>query len=141
MDIITLKTSDDKSFEVLYTVVKESKTIMDLISEVGTMHPIPLPTVASEPLTKAIAFYMLEADAREDFFKDIDYRALIDIICAANYLDCKTLLDAAAEALAKPIIGKQPAEILTMYGLDPAVLTPELEAQIEAEAPWIKENL
>lgn len=139
MDIITLTSSDGESFEVLHTVAKESKTIMDLIDEVGTRNPIPLPTIASASLTKAIAFYMLEAGAREDFFKDMDYQALIDIVCAANYLDCKTLLDAAAEALTKPILGKQPAEILTAFGMDPALLTPEIEAQIEAEEPWIKE--
>lgn len=64
---------------------------------------------------------------------------MFDLILAANYLDIKGLLDAAAKTVANLIKGKSSLEIRNYFKLENDY-TEEEQAQMRKENEWCEEN-
>jgi hypothetical protein len=65
---------------------------------------------------------------------------LYSLAKAANYLCCKELLYLAAKAIANKIRGKECKEVVRILGGNAEEFTPEAEAAVRNEHPWVEER-
>ncbi|XP_024625295.1 SKP1-like protein 1B isoform X2 [Medicago truncatula] len=114
---MTLKSSDNETFEVPEAVALESQTIKHMIEDDCTDNGIPVPNVTGQILAKVIEYCKKHVDAAssdekpsEDDLKNwdaefvkVDQDTLFDLILAANYLNIKSLLDLTCQSVADMI--------------------------------------
>ncbi|KAK9941604.1 hypothetical protein M0R45_007306 [Rubus argutus] len=149
--MITLKSSDQETFEIEESVALESETIKHMVEDGCADNAIPLPNVTSSILAKVLEYCNRHAkegkdqDNKEeksdklkafdaDFVK-VDQNVLFDLILAANYLNIKGLLDLTCQAVADMIKGKTPEEIRKHFNIKND-FTPEEEEDIRRENQW-----
>ncbi|KAL5728565.1 suppressor of kinetochore protein mutant [Ranunculus cassubicifolius] len=144
--MITLKSSDNQSFEVEESVISESQTIKNIIEDDCAEDAIPLPNVTGTILAKVIEYCKKHVDVAADNkdedlknwdaeFMKIDQATLFDLILAANYLNVKGLLDLTCQTVADMIKGKTPEEIRKTFNIVND-FTPEEEAELRRENQW-----
>ncbi|OVA19530.1 SKP1 component [Macleaya cordata] len=75
----------------------------------------------------------------EEFMKQMDHKAIFDIILAANYMNIKSLMDLGCQTIADLINGKKAEEIREIFGIKND-FTPEEEEEIKRENQWTCEN-
>ncbi|XVF45549.1 hypothetical protein PTKIN_Ptkin02bG0215100 [Pterospermum kingtungense] len=150
---ITLKSSDNETFEVEEAVAVQSQTIKHMIEDDCADSEIPLPNVTSKILSKILEYCKKHVDAAAaaaavaektsdeelkswdaDFVK-VDQNTLFDLILAANYLDVKSLLDLTCQTVADMIKGKTPEEIRKTFNIKND-FTPEEEEEVRRENQW-----
>eukprot|EP00884_Botryococcus_braunii_P011024 jgi/Botrbrau1/19923/Bobra.0059s0040.1 len=68
-------------------------------------------------------------------FVNVDQSTLFEIILAANYMDCKNLLDLTCLTVANMIKGKTPEEIRKTFNIVND-FTPEEEEEVRRENQW-----
>merc|ERR1712072_1488239 len=108
---VTLKSSDDETFEVEQEVANMSETIKNLIEDAAADNDvIPLPNVSGKDLGKVIEYCKFKVNSKkknsdgvlvsedevknwETEFVKVDQGTLFQLILAANYLNIKDLLD------------------------------------------------
>ncbi|KEH23694.1 SCF ubiquitin ligase, SKP1 component [Medicago truncatula] len=146
---ITLKSSDNETFEVPEAVALESQTIKHMIEDDCTDNGIPVPNVTGQILAKVIEYCKKHVDAEssdekpsEDDLKNwdaefvkVDQDKLFDLILAANYLNIKSLLDLTCQTVADMIKGKTPEEIRKTFNIKND-FTPEEEEEVRRENQW-----
>ena len=147
---ITLKSSDNETFEVDEIVALESQTIKHMIEDDCADNGIPLPNVTSKILSKVIEYCKkhIETPKTEDRssadeelknwdteFVKVDQATLFDLILAANYLNIKNLLDLTCQTVADMIKGKTPEEIRKTFNIKND-FTPEEEEEVRRENQW-----
>jgi len=146
---ITLKSSDNETFEVPEAVALESQTIKHMIEDDCTDNGIPVPNVTGTILAKVIEYCKKHVDAAssdekpsEDDLKNwdaefvkVDKPTLFDLILAANYLNIENLLDLTCQTVADMIKGKTPEEIRKTLNIVND-FTPEEEEEIRRENQW-----
>ena len=121
------------------------------------MDNIPLPTIPSEIVKKIIDFCALYAkkplldipkpltalyfkcDCPSEYaaFVNCPEEQLYALVLAANYMDIQPLLEITCAKVADGIKGKTCKEIQSMFGIE-GDLTPEVEAKVLEENPWLK---
>lgn len=155
-DIVTLQSQDAKEFKVELRVARMSETIKNLIEDAGVDHPVPLPNVTGDILSKVIDYckYHIEnpAPAQEDRplkpweiigwdadFVKLDQPVLFQLILAANYLDIKSLLELTCKSVANTLKGKTPDEICAVFGVKNDFTPEELET-VRKENEWLNDN-
>ena len=72
------------------------------------------------------------------FINSLSQDDLFELILAANFLDCKSLLDLACARVASMIKGRSVSEIRSTFNIKND-FTPEEEAQIREENKWLEE--
>ena len=72
------------------------------------------------------------------FVESLDQEELFEMILAANFLECKPLLDLLCARVAAMIKGKTPEEIRQTFNITND-FTPEEEAQVREENRWCEE--
>jgi len=149
---ITLKSSDDETFEVSEMVALESQTIKHMIEDDCADNAIPVQNVTGKILAMVIEYCKKHVDAAaaaspdektsEDELKKwdgefvkVDQPTLFDLILAANYLNIKGLLDLTCQTVADMIKGKTPEEIRKTFNIVND-FTPEEEAEVRRENQW-----
>ncbi|KEH23696.1 SCF ubiquitin ligase, SKP1 component [Medicago truncatula] len=146
---ITLKSSDNETFEVPEAVALESQTIKYMIEDDCTDNGIPVPNVTGQILAKVIEYCKKHVDAEssdekpsEDDLKNwdaefvkVDQAKLFGLILAANYLNIKSLLDLTCQTVADMIKGKTPEEIRKTFNIKND-FTSEEEEEIRRENQW-----
>ncbi|KAM0935352.1 putative S-phase kinase-associated protein [Dioscorea sansibarensis] len=110
---ILLKSAEGEEFLVDELFVRGSKTIGNMIDDGCAEDGIPLPNVTAPVLSKILEYWKYHSgksetdkDAKEfdkDFVKDAPSSVLFEVVMAANYLDCKPLLDLTCQAVADAI--------------------------------------
>jgi len=65
-----------------------------------------------------------------------DQETLVDLILAANYFDCQSLLDLGVLKIATMIYGKEPDQVKDMFGIDKDI-TEEEERAIRDSNMWV----
>jgi len=132
-DVVTLTSSDEKSFTLPRDVALLSVTVGNMLNNIslsseGGGAAIPLTNLNGKTLEKVIEYCTYHKEtpvpprAEDDFSVDnisewdlkfitVDIPFLFDIVLAANYLDIASLLDLGCKAIAKLIIGKSAEEI------------------------------
>lgn len=154
--ILTLRSSDNETFEVEEEVVVESQTIKHMIEEDCADATIPLANLTSSILAKVIEYCkkhveftkLAEADktSAEDDLKSYDaelvdnanQHVLFDLIVAANYLNIKSLLDLTCQKVADTIKDMKPEEVRKYFNIDNG-FTPEEEELVRNENAWAYE--
>jgi len=151
---VSVRTNDDNVYSVLVSDTEMSKTLTDLIAGAPAGGEIPLPDVSGDVLEKVIAWIKMHKDdpitpaaetpvnlTEQDiaFFGELSQEMIFELIFAANYLDIRKLLDMCCRAVANSVLGKTPKEIYALFGVTKE-LTPEEEAQVRAENPWLEDN-
>lgn len=143
-DAVTLLSADNHAFQVQPGVVRASVTLQNALEDAAAGDTIPVPNVSGAVLAKVLEFMRFHAAPPPDDktaeaflaeFLDVCNDTLFDIILAANYLDIKTLLDAACVAVAGKIKGKSPDEIRHTFGIEND-FTPEEEEAVRTENQW-----
>jgi S-phase kinase-associated protein 1 len=146
MSIVQLFTGDGSVFYVGENVAKQSKTIADLIEEVGVDgidDPIPIPNVSPEILDIILNFceFNLEYHPKDDIeefdskFFDIECKRLLEIVSAANFLNIPDLLDKSCSAIASLLCGKTPSELREILDVKTEYTKEEKEAVMK-ENRW-----
>jgi S-phase kinase-associated protein 1 len=88
----------------------------------------------TEPLPHADAKYTADWDAR--FTNNLDQAQMLELLLAANYLDCAPLLDLCCRWTAGQMNGKTPAEIRQLLNIKND-FTPAEEETIAQENEWL----
>merc|ERR1712010_334577 len=149
---ITLKSSDEETFEVDQDVANMSETIKNMIEDTGADVAIPLPNVSGKDLAKVIEYCKFKSDSKkknadgeiiseedvknwENEFVKVDQGTLFQLILAANYLNIKELLDLTCHSVASMIRGKSPEEIRKAFNIKND-FTPEEEEEVRREHQW-----
>jgi len=150
---VTLKSSDDETFEVEQEVANMSETIKNLIEDAAADNDvIPLPNVSGKDLGKVIEYCKFKVSSKkknsdgvlmsedevknwETEFVKVDQGTLFQLILAANYLNIKDLLDLTCFTVASMIRGKSPEEIRKAFNIKND-FTPEEEEEVRREHQW-----
>lgn len=157
-DIIKIITSDNITLHVEKPIALFSKSISNLLEDLGNIdEPVPLPNVSSEVYQLIHSFSILflkhplsperthEQDKSEempqwqtDWLKGLNIEVIMELILASNFLDIKPILDSCCKYIAKMIAGKTVPEIRELFNIKND-FTPEEEEQIAKENAWISD--
>lgn len=135
--IINLESSDGKTFQVPYKIVKQSCTLKNMLEDLAGADdesPIPIPVVDGSTLEQVIK-YCTDMDAWDEESFTANHAPLFDIILAANFLEIKPLLDLGCKTVAHLIKGKTPEEIRAIFNIENE-FTPEEEEKCRKENEW-----
>lgn len=148
MTTITLRSCDNHAFVVDDHVVRASKTIENMLEDVGTGAVVPLPNVNGATLAKVIEYCTHHVNHRDEEreqegalseweteFVKVDQGTMFELILAANYLDIKPLMDILCMTVARMIMGKTPEQIRQLFNIRND-FTPDEEALIREENAW-----
>jgi S-phase kinase-associated protein 1 len=162
-DIIKIFTSDGVTMHVEKPIALFSKSISNLLDDLGSINePVPLPNVSSEVYQSIRSFSVLflknpssleistsirtrEQDKFEEmpqwqtkYLNELGTEMVLQLILASNYLDIKPILDSCCKYIAKMINGKTVVEIRELFNIKND-FTPEEEEQIARENTWISD--
>jgi S-phase kinase-associated protein 1 len=151
MSIVQLFTGDGTIFYIGENVVKQSKTIADLIEEVGVDgidDPIPIPNVTPDILDIILNFceFNSEYHSKDDIeefdskFFDVECKRLLEIVSAANFLNIPDLLDKSCSAIASLLRGKTPSELREILNVQTEYSREEKEAVMKENRWAFPEN-
>lgn len=160
--MISLVSSSGEAFQTETYHCMHCKTLANFIEEDESVDCIPLPNVTSILLTKILEFFDARLEyarqiacsptlVNEDVLSEqqmallrahsmmyLDYNSnetVIDLLVAANYLNCGVLMDLLATIIASRISGKSRDEMREILGIEND-FTEEEEAQILADHAW-----
>ncbi|MCL7025134.1 hypothetical protein MKW94_002116 [Papaver nudicaule] len=159
--MVTLKTSDNKTFVVKKSTVLISETIRHLIEDDCAEDVIPLQNITGEVLEKVLVFLKKHAPVMEflygpveptdeerekvadeimmwdtEFIEGLESdQMLFDLIFAANYLDISTLMELTCEVVARKIRDMTPEQIRDYLRIENDY-SPEAEAKVRADNAW-----
>ena len=160
--MITFIASGGERLDATIYACVQCKAIGFLIEEDPTIDEIPVPMVDAGRLETILRFFehrleclrdlVNESNASDEetldetlrqilvnksraFLHDIDTRELLQLLLAANYLNCEVLIDLIAAVIASRISGKTREEMREILGIEND-FTEEEEAQIIAENSW-----
>ncbi|KAJ4895686.1 SKP1-like protein 4 [Raphanus sativus] len=152
--MITLKSSDDESFEVDEAVVLQSPCLTNVVEDCDD--PVyKIKEVTGKILAKVIEYcknhvaVVNSADSSSsssgddalkkwdaEFIKEMDLSTVYDLLMAANYLNIKGLIDLACQRVADEIAAcKDHKEIRAKLGIV-SDYTAEEEAEVLKENEW-----
>lgn len=160
---VTLVSSTGVSFVLPVAAANMCGTVRNMLEDI-TGAEVPLPEVptkalalvaeycrhhqaaaaaaaASAAAAAAEARAELDADAKAELdawdkdFVHVDQGTLFELILAANYLACESLLSLTCETVASMIRGKSPEQIRATFNIKKD-FTPEEEQQLLRENQW-----
>jgi S-phase kinase-associated protein 1 len=143
-NIVKLKSSDNKTFDVEEAVAVQSETLKNMVDDGCANDTIPLPNVSGKILEMVLGWCKKHVDETvtgdelnkyEVDFLDLDQEVLYGLLMAANFLNVKGLLDRVLQRVADMIKGKQPEEIRRIFNIKND-FTPEEEEEIRLENAW-----
>jgi len=154
-DMITLKSSDGKTFEVSKEAAERlSKFLKEKIAGGSIDGGIQLEKIGSEALEKVVDYFNKHADsdpsgisfvdtAASEELKEWDRKlvdglrmgAFFDLVQAADYLGMAGLVDVTCRKLADMMKGKTPVQIREMFNIKNDY-TPEQEEEVRRENAW-----
>ncbi|KAL2930046.1 SKP1-like protein 4 [Bienertia sinuspersici] len=123
---ITLKTSDDQSFEVDEDIATQSQTIKNMFDEISSANLIPLPNLKSNVLSRVIEYCTKKHDASESS------STLISDDAKEYKSDFSKELKDNHDLLFDLILGKTPQQIRDTFHIVNNY-TPEEEEEIKKE--------
>lgn len=143
---VTLLTGDGRKFSVPLDLAQTSKTIADLLEDIGgslTDDVVPLPNVRASTMDQIIAFWTRAMEtspanpwaAIDGFVDELPMTTVCDLIVAANYLDMQPFLDGLCKYIAALIKDKNTEQIREVLEIEND-FEPEEEARIRAENAW-----
>jgi len=143
-NIVKLKSSDNKTFDVEEAVAVQSETLKNMVDDGCANDTIPLPNVSGKILEMVLGWCKKHVDETvtgdelnkyEADFLDLDQADLYGLLMAANFLNVKGLLDRVLQRVADMIKGKKPEEIRRIFNIKND-FTPEEEEEIRQENAW-----
>eukprot|EP00744_Colponema_vietnamica_P000921 GILI01001593.1.p1 GENE.GILI01001593.1~~GILI01001593.1.p1 ORF type:complete len:185 (-),score=75.24 GILI01001593.1:285-773(-) len=155
---LKLSSAEGTVFEVESEVAMMSQLVKNMVEDSGVEEEIPLPGIKAEVLTKILEYLKhhhanpareIQKPLQSPVFAenvgdwdaayiDVDQTMLYEVIMAANYLDIKSLLDLSCAKVASMIKDQPPEKIRETFNIV-GDFTPEEEAKIREENPWIDE--
>ncbi|KAJ4835773.1 hypothetical protein Tsubulata_039898 [Turnera subulata] len=140
---ITLKSSDDITFEVDEAVALQSQTIKQIIADNGgDGGVVRVPTVKGSILGMVIDYCKKHVDVEVDhgrwdaeFMRILDGNTLCHLVTAAYDIKVQSLVDLTSQRIADMIKGLPPHEIRKCFNIKSDHLTPEQKEQIR-ENRW-----
>ena len=143
--MVKLTSMDGHQFDVELEVLTHSKTLMNMLEEVGHCGLIPVPNVDSKVLSKVIDYCKAHTNTDETNetetstfdtdFVDVELHALFELVLAANYLDIPPLQALITEKLASMIREKNTQEIRELFGVTND-FTAEEEEHVRSTLGW-----
>lgn len=146
-DTVTLRSSDGQDFKVQRRYATESATIRHFIEDDASADFVPLPNVKGATLARVIKFLAHDVDEAKGeseavarawnarYCSEMDHVTLFEVVLAANYLNCRTLLDVVCKHVASMLKDKTPQQIRETFNIKND-FTPEEEAEVIRENQW-----
>ncbi|KAF8117572.1 hypothetical protein N665_0009s0092 [Sinapis alba] len=148
---ITLTSSDGENFEIEEAVAREFEIVANMIEDDCASGSIPLANVTAKDLSAAIEYCKTHVEAGsvenneeaadklkkwdEDFLANYDNAMIFNLMLAANYLNCKGLLNLTCQKVADNIKDLQPEEVREIFKIEND-FTEEEEAKVRSENEW-----
>jgi S-phase kinase-associated protein 1 len=143
---VKLVSADKEVFDVSRDVAELSKTLVNILEDLDSDGPVPLPNVDSATLGLILAASKRRVDAgdnpaafeswfAEEFVNTLTQEQVFNLVLGSNYLSNKTVLDASCTYVASLIKGKTPDEIRATFNIKND-FTPDEEAEIKRENAW-----
>ncbi|CAK8530868.1 unnamed protein product [Lathyrus sativus] len=136
--LITLRTADDVVFEVERALVKNMKTLQDIVdADDAKLNVIPLPNVSGNHMTMIIEYYRLSdaGKVKEFSVEKLDNEELKDFLLAVHYLNIDSLFEFLTQAVANRIENRSVRYVREYFGIEND-FTPEEEAAIREKNAW-----
>lgn len=160
-DRIVLVTKEGDRVEVDARLTSLSNLIRTIIEDSGLTEEIPLDQVTKPILSLILSYcehhnYTIPAEVKKplpspkfseavedqwdvQFVQGLQDEALIELVLAANYMDCKPVLDLCCAFIASKFKGKDIADLRAEYGIVEE-FTPDEEDKLKQENPWAMEG-
>lgn len=132
---------EDVDTAIPLTNVSTHDTLKKIIEYCEYHHDKRSPEI-DRPLKESLGDVICDFD--KDYIKLVDNKVtldkftLVNLTNAANYINCKDLLDLCCASIAHIIKGKSVEEIRDFFGVEND-FTPEEEEQIREENKWLEE--
>jgi len=168
MKLYTISTSDNIEYKIPDNYVKQCGTLKNMLEDIpDTNDAIPLPNVNSKVMPYLMKYWEQHKDdpiappkeveekpqqkdttmepwdeAYANDFSETEEGKLAlaqEVLLAANYLDCKALLELLCKRFALIIKGKTPEQIRLIFNIEND-FTPEEEEQVRKENAWCEEK-
>ena len=151
---VTVAADDGTERELAnYEIWSQSETIMEMVKDTTPGDTIPLASVGTDALDKAVEYMEQMAKFKADGTSEEDKQAWIDTykkaleprdqlpllfqtMTAANFMNVKTLLDELCKFVAEMVSKLTPNEILEYFNIKKGA-TPEEEVELLAIFPFI----
>ncbi|XP_013596659.1 SKP1-like protein 14 [Brassica napus] len=149
--MITLTSSDGECFEIEEAVARKFEIVANMIEDDCASGSIPLANVAAKALGAAIEYCKTHVEAGavesneaaadklkkwdDEFLAKYDNAMLFDLLTAANYLNCKGLLDLTCQKVADNIKDLSPEDVRTIFNIQND-FSEEEEADVRKENEW-----
>jgi len=128
---VVLETQCGARFTVVRAHAEQMKTVMSQLEQSTSFDAVCLLPEIEEPILEAVLDFLASND-QASFFDALSVKMPFQLLKAANYLECQSLMNAAASHIARVCVNKTGAQIQAYYGLQPAY-TPEEEKRIYAD--------
>lgn len=147
--LVTFVSSDGQLFEIPLEDAVQCATVKNMFGDVNVNvdEHIPLPEVGTAVMMSVIEFlaHLTKRGDAEDFasqdavfaasYVEVSVEYLLEVLLAANHLDCKPLLDACSIACANLIKNKTTEEIRETFKIEND-FTPDEEEALRKKNEW-----
>lgn len=145
---VTLMSQDGTTFTVKTEVAEMLQTVKAALEDASD-DVVPISNVKAETLKRVLDYCEYQTGEgkdktddekstwEEDYLK-LDHPTLFQLILAANFLNCQSLLDLTCKNVADQIRGKTPEQIRTHFNIKND-FTPEEEEEVRKENAWCEE--
>ncbi|KAJ3681631.1 hypothetical protein LUZ60_014204 [Juncus effusus] len=138
---VTFMTSDGEEFSLPVRIAEESRMVKSVLSE-GLSENIPLPDISGPVISKLIEYWQKVSKTeqwKEEFFKEMKEDMLCEFLIAANYLDSKDAYESVCQFLVDTVKDFSVEKSRDYFGVTNDY-TPEEEAKLRQECPWVFEQ-
>ena len=130
---------DDSGLTEEIPLDQVTKPILTLILSYCEHHSYSIPTEVKKPLPSPKFSEAIEDQWDFQFVQGLTDDILIELVLAANYMDCKPILDLCCGYIASKFKGKDVAELRNEYGIAEE-FSPDEEDRLKQENSWAMEG-
>lgn len=126
--VVTLVSGDGHAFAVAPRVAASMGTVTNMLEDVGSAAPLPLPNVDARTLALVLEFAAVSDLTRMQ--TTMSQRDLLKVLAAASSLNYERLESQALETLADQMVGKSPEEVRALFNMRDS-MTSEQKAEVK----------
>eukprot|EP00298_Acanthocystis_sp_HF-20_P025882 c3828_g1_i1.p1 GENE.c3828_g1_i1~~c3828_g1_i1.p1 ORF type:complete len:153 (+),score=67.09 c3828_g1_i1:108-566(+) len=148
-DTVKLVSEDGQTFESKRAAIEILQTVKYAIEASSGNEAVPVGNVKGDVLRKVLDFCEFNADAtktedekkawKNEYIK-VEPQVIVQLLLAADFLDCPQLLDVASQAVIDVLLTNSPAKILEHFKIKADASEAE-KKEVRASSAWCEEYL